>query len=120
MHVVTTPDGPVTPVGVEQRVEALDAVTSAAVVGVGPPGTQAVVVVVVPARPTARRFAGNHVSPLAPLPLTNAVRAVAGVEVAAVLCRSGMPVDIRHASKIDRQALARWAERVLAGSRRGR
>src|SRR3712207_7568067 len=40
--------GPVTPVGVEQRVEAVDGVAAAAAVGVGPVGAQVVVVVVVP------------------------------------------------------------------------
>ena len=111
VHVVTTADGPVTPVGVEQRIESLDAVASAAVVGVGPRGTQVVVVVLVPAvRTRATRR-------LAALALTDQVREVAGVDVAAVLCRSRLPVDIRHASKIDRLAVARWTGRVLAGSR---
>ena len=41
-HVVTTADGVVTPVGAEQRVERLASVASAAVVGVGPVGSQAV------------------------------------------------------------------------------
>ena len=111
VHVVTTADGPVTPVGVEQRIESLDAVASAAVVGLGPRGTQVVVVVLVPAvRTRATRR-------LAALALTDQVREVAGVDVAAVLCRSRLPVDIRHASKIDRLAVARWTGRVLAGSR---
>ncbi len=91
--------------------------SSAAVVGVGPRGAQVVVVVVVPTPPGGRRA---RRSPLAPLALADEVRAVAGVEVAAVLCRSELPVDIRHASKVDRQALARWADDVLAGSGRGR
>jgi acyl-coenzyme A synthetase/AMP-(fatty) acid ligase len=112
--VVTTADGPVTTVGVEQRIESLDAVASAAVVGVGPWGAQVVVVVLVP---TVRRRATRR---LAALALTGQVRDVAGVDVAAVLCRSRLPVDIRHASKIDRQAVARWAGRVLAGSRLAR
>jgi acyl-coenzyme A synthetase/AMP-(fatty) acid ligase len=109
--VVTTADGPVTPVGVEQRIESLDAVASAAVVGVGPRGTQVVVVVLVPAVRT------RETRRLAALALTDQVREVAGVDVAAVLCRSRLPVDIRHASKIDRLAVARWTGRVLAGSR---
>ncbi|GAB48887.1 putative fatty-acid--CoA ligase [Mobilicoccus pelagius NBRC 104925] len=46
VHVVHTPAGPVTPVGLEQRVEALPEVASAAVVGVGPVDTQQIVVVV--------------------------------------------------------------------------
>ncbi|HEY8307994.1 MAG TPA: alpha/beta fold hydrolase [Lapillicoccus sp.] len=111
VHVVTTADGPVTTVGIEQRIESLDAVASAAVVGVGPPGAQVIVVVIVP---TARQRATRR---LAAFALTDHVRDVAGAEVAAVLCRTHLPVDIRHASKIDRLAVARWAERVLAGSR---
>ena len=38
VHVITTADGPLTPVGVEQRIEAESPVTGAAVVGVGPAG----------------------------------------------------------------------------------
>ncbi|WP_369138431.1 alpha/beta fold hydrolase [Modestobacter versicolor] len=108
-HVVTTAAGVVTPVGVEQRVESLAGVASAAVVGVGPAGTQAVVVVVVPAAGGPRRPA-----PADP-DLADAVRAAAGVEVAAVLVTGALPVDIRHQSKIDRREVARRAARVLAG-----
>jgi len=111
-HVVTTAAGPVTPVGVEQRVEAWEEVQAAAAVGVGPAGTQQLVVVVVPAGD-----GGSARSPLAELALTDAVRRVAGVPVAAVLVRPALPVDIRHASKVDRQALAGWAGRILAGAR---
>jgi len=108
-HVVTTPGGPLTPVGVEQRVEALAEVRAAAVVGVGPVGTQAMAVVVVPE-------SGSIRTAVAPLALIDRVRAVAGAEVAAVLVRDALPVDIRHASKVDRTAVARWAAHVLAGS----
>jgi acyl-coenzyme A synthetase/AMP-(fatty) acid ligase len=115
-HLVHSADGPVTPVGVELRVEAVDGVRSAAVVGVGPVGVQQVAVVVVPDRPAAR--------PGAPLlvddALTAAVRAAAGVPVAAVLRTGTLPVDIRHASKIDRTRVAAWAELVLAGAPAGR
>jgi len=52
--------------------------------------------------------------------LASAVRTAAGVRLAAVLAIDSLPVDIRHAAKIDRQRLARWAERVLAGARVGR
>ena len=55
-----------------------------------------------------------------PKPLTSAVRAAAGVTVAAVLQTDALPVDIRHASKVDRRRVAEWAERVLAGRRTGR
>jgi acyl-coenzyme A synthetase/AMP-(fatty) acid ligase len=115
VHVLTTADGPVTPVGIEQRVEELPAVRAAAVVGVGPQGTQQVVVVVVPPEPRRRRA-----PVLADAELTAAVRKVAGVSVAAVLTVDALPVDIRHASKVDRARVGRWAERVLAGGRPGR
>jgi acyl-coenzyme A synthetase/AMP-(fatty) acid ligase/pimeloyl-ACP methyl ester carboxylesterase len=112
VHVITTADGPLTPVGVEQRIEAESPVTGAAVVGVGPPGTQQVVAVVVPEIPAPVGLATPE--------LAKAVRAAAGVRLAAVLGIDALPVDIRHAAKIDRQRLARWAERVLAGARVGR
>ncbi|WP_308128147.1 alpha/beta fold hydrolase [Modestobacter italicus] len=110
-HVVSTAAGVVTPVGVEQRVEQLAAVSAAAVVGVGPAGTQAVVVVVVPVTGAPRRG-----SAVADPELADAVRAAAGVEVAAVLVTGALPVDIRHQSKVDRRAVARQAARTLAGS----
>jgi len=132
-HVVSTASGAVTPVGTEQRVEALEEVQAAAVVGVGPEGTQVVVVVVVPAGAAApgglpslrRRLA--HRAParwpratttlrLAEPGLAEAVRGAARVEVAAVLVTARLPVDIRHASKVDRQDLSRRATRLLAGT----
>jgi len=113
-HVVTTASGPVTPVGVEQRVEGVAGVASAAAVGVGPAGTQVVVVVVVPAGGAGRsgrlRPAGTD--------LADAVRAAAGVHVAAVLLAGRLPVDVRHQSKVDRAEVARAAARLLAGARR--
>jgi acyl-coenzyme A synthetase/AMP-(fatty) acid ligase/pimeloyl-ACP methyl ester carboxylesterase len=112
MHVITTADGPLTPVGVEQRIEAKSPVTGAAVIGVGPRGTQQVVAVVVPQTRAPVGLASHQ--------LASAVRAAAKVRVAAVLVVGALPVDIRHAAKIDRQRLARWAERVLAGARAGR
>jgi acyl-coenzyme A synthetase/AMP-(fatty) acid ligase len=105
-HVITTPDGPLAPVRIEQAVQQLPAVRQAACVGVGPRGTQAVAVIVV----------ADHASEgLADLDLTAAVRSAAGVDVAAVLVRRELPVDIRHRSKIDRAALAAWAGSRLAG-----
>jgi olefin beta-lactone synthetase len=118
VHVVTTADGPVTPVGIEQRVQAVAGVDAAAAVGVGPAGTQQVVVVVVP---SAGAGARRRAAPLlAAAPLTEAVRAAAGVPVAAVLVADALPVDIRHAAKVDRARVAAWAGRVLAGERAGR
>jgi olefin beta-lactone synthetase len=134
VHVVTTSDGPVTPVGVEQRIEALAEITAAALVGVGPVGTQQPVAIVtmrsmradrgssLTGRLTARRANHRAISSgvLADQGLTVAVRAAAGIPLAAVLVVDALPVDIRHASKVDRTRLARWAERVLAGGRVGR
>ncbi|MGB7448510.1 MAG: hypothetical protein WA892_05230, partial [Ornithinimicrobium sp.] len=52
--------------------------------------------------------------------LSAAVRVAAEVPVAAVLRRDWLPVDIRHASKVDRTSLARWADDVLRGRGSGR
>ena len=71
-------------------------------------------------RPAAETDEAPSGRALAGAGLAAAVRAAAGVPVAAVLVTAALPVDIRHASKVDRQALARWAERVLAGSKGGR
>jgi acyl-coenzyme A synthetase/AMP-(fatty) acid ligase len=109
VHVIIGPAGPVTPVGIEQRVEAATDVGLAATVGVGPAGTQQTVVVVTP----KVRATG----PLAAPDLATAVRAAAQLPVAAVLVVDRLPVDIRHASKIDRTRVARWADHVLAGRR---
>ncbi|NIH68794.1 alpha/beta fold hydrolase [Modestobacter marinus] len=114
-HVVTTAAGVVTPVGVEQRVQLLDDVSAAAVVGVGPVGAQVVVVVVVPADGARRRARLELAGPA----LADAVRDAAGTEVAAVLVTGRLPVDIRHQSKIDRREVARQAARTLAGARTG-
>ncbi|GGM09451.1 acyl-CoA synthetase [Micromonospora yangpuensis] len=112
-HVLVTADGVLTPVGIEQRVESVPRIARAAVVGVGPRGL-AQVVVVAETHPGVRRAA------LADAELTDAVRAVAGPPVAAVLVVPALPTDIRHNSKIDRARLSRWAARVLAGGRLGR
>jgi acyl-coenzyme A synthetase/AMP-(fatty) acid ligase len=113
-HVVTTPDGPVTPVGIEHAVSSIAGIAEVAVVGVGPAGCQHVVVVVTPT-PRPRR-AG-----LADESLADEVRArVPETDVAAVLVAPALPVDKRHNSKIDRTRIAGWANRVLAGGRIGR
>ncbi|HLS12885.1 MAG TPA: alpha/beta fold hydrolase [Beutenbergiaceae bacterium] len=115
-HLLHTPHGPVPPYGPEQRIEALARVQAAALVGVGPPGTQQAVAVIVP----QARLGRCSGSPLAPAALTAQVRQVAGVPIAAVLLKDWLPVDIRHASKVDRSALARWATRWLHGKRSAR
>lgn len=115
-HVVTAPGAVVTSVGAEQAIERLDAVRLAAITGVGPAGTQAVVAVVETV-PAARKA-----GPAAPQ-LAGSVRRAAleaGVQVAAVLEVPAQPTDIRHNAKIDRSRLSRWATRVLAGGRLGK
>ncbi|GAA2175641.1 alpha/beta fold hydrolase [Arthrobacter parietis] len=115
-HVITSADGVLTPVGPEQSIEQLKEVRQAAVVGVGPTGTQAVVAVVVPVE--AADQAG-----LAPRPLSDMVRDVVrpgGVRLAAVLTLSALPTDIRHNAKIDRTAVAAWAGDALQGRGRKR
>lgn len=109
-HVVWSADGPVLPVEVEQRVESLPWVRAAAVVGVGPVGTQQVVVIVIEASGGHRRA-----SPRLALERIRDVRRVAGVPIAAALRRQAFPVDVRHQAKIDRTALAHWATQTLAG-----
>ncbi|WP_423924340.1 alpha/beta fold hydrolase [Frigoribacterium sp. 2-23] len=109
-HVITTAHGVVTPVGPEQRVEGVGPVRRAAVVGIGPVGTQQIAVIV-ESTPPARRVG------LAPATLAARVREAAGVPVAAVLVVPELPTDVRHNSKIDRSALSRWATGVLSGER---
>ncbi len=110
-HVIVTSSGVLTPVGAEQRALTLPFVEQAALVGVGPRGTSAPVLVVVLA------VAGRRSrSPLLDVDRTELLRQVTGVDLAAVLVRGALPVDIRHNSKIDRTLLATWAERILAGA----
>ena len=106
-HVIVTAAGPLTPVGIEQRVEQLPEIAAAAAVGVGPTGTQQVVLVV--------QRASESDDGLAPADIARQARSVAGTPVAAVLQTRQLPTDIRHASKIDRTALAGWAGQMLAG-----
>ena len=119
MHVVTTADGPLTPVGVEQRVEALRrAIAAAAVVGVGPAGTQQVVVVVVPPR---RRRPDRRASrrTLADAGLPPPSVPPPGAAWPRCWSPRPLPIDIRHASKIDRAAAGPLG-RPGAGRRAGR
>ncbi len=116
-HVLHTASGPLTPVALELAVLSVEGVKDAAVVGVGPVGTQALVVIVIPDSPHDRTpvLAGND--------LTVAVRHTAATitteSVAAVLTTAAFPVDVRHQSKVDRARLAQWAARVLSGGRIG-
>ena len=115
-HVVCTSEGIRTPVAAEQVIELLAEVQRAAVVGVGPAGTQVAVAIVETTSPVKR--AG-----LAPAQLAADVRAAAsetGLPLAAVVVIDAMPVDVRHNSKIDRAKLSRWATRLLSGGKPGR
>ena len=111
-HVISSPAGPITPVGLEQRLGSVAGAREVAVVGVGPVGTQQIVAIVVPERRTR--------GPLAEPRLAARIRAGADVPVAAVLATAALPVDIRHASKVDRSRLAHWAGQILAGEHPGR
>lgn len=115
-HILTMADGVKTPVAAEQAVELVSSVARAAIVGIGPSGTQAAVAIVETV-PSVKR------SGLAPAALASEVREAArsvGLALSAVLVIDAMPTDVRHNSKIDRAKLARWASLMLAGQKAGR
>ena len=113
-HVITTADGPVTPVGLEHAIEVLPDIELVAAVGVGPIGTQQVVIVVSLVGSVKRPY-------LADEDLADRVREVSNAtDVAAVFAVPSLPVDKRHNSKIDRTRIAAWASKILAGGRIGR
>ena len=99
-HVAVTANSVVTPVATEQRIEKIAAVARAAVVGIGPRGTQVLVAIV-------ETVAGSRRVSLAPEELAVTVRAAAVLPLAAVLVVPTLPTDIRHNSKIDRSRLSR-------------
>ena len=102
-HAIATAAGLVPSVLVETPlIEALE--RQVAAVGVGPRGTQAVVIVV--ASDGDLRLADRHT--------TAVVRGRSSFDVAAVL-EGELPVDIRHQSKIRREVLATSATHYLAG-----
>jgi len=104
-HVISTVEGPLTPVGLEQRA-LTTGVANAACVGVGPAGTQQVILIL--------EMPGE--SHLVDAATTSRYRAECTYPFAAVLRIDHLPVDIRHNSKIDRTALARWATKILSGA----
>ncbi|ROS74400.1 acyl-CoA synthetase (AMP-forming)/AMP-acid ligase II [Cellulomonas sp. PhB143] len=120
-HVVTTPDGVVTPVGPEQAAEQVAQVHRAAVVGVGPAGVQQLVVVVetVGDRHSARRRRARPrlAGPGLAEQVRERLRERVPASVAAVLVVPVLPTDVRHNSKVDRARVAAWAEGVLSGGR---
>ncbi|HUS41776.1 MAG TPA: alpha/beta fold hydrolase [Ilumatobacteraceae bacterium] len=108
VHVIDGADGPVTSVSVERQVERSLGVGRVAAVGVGPAGSQQLVVVV--EDPSSAEGPADRDTAIA-------VRQVLSEPVASVLTVSKLPVDIRHNAKIDRVAVASWADDVLAGRR---
>ena len=110
VHVIHTASGQVTPVPLEISCEAVTGVIRAAAVGIGPRGTQQVVIVV--------ELDDASEGPAGTL-LTQQIRqAVAPQSVASVWVVKKLPVDIRHNSKIDRSALGLMMQDKLSGSRR--
>jgi olefin beta-lactone synthetase len=113
-HVVVTDRGVVTPVAPERVVDGLEGVARSALVGVGPRGTQQLVVVVEPDEADAGAAGGVLADPALAARVRSAL-AGRGLRVAAVLVVQSLPTDLRHNSKIDRTRLAAWAADVLAG-----
>lgn len=116
-HVVATAHGPVTPVQIEKATEGIPWVRRAGVCGVGPKGTQQLVVIaetVEGFRPGKARTP-EPATPEQQREVRDAVRAATGFDVTAVFITQTLPTDIRHNSKIDRTRLSNWAERELAG-----
>ena len=113
-HVITPPPGPIAPVRHEQLLEQLADVRAAAVVGVGPPGNQVVVAVV---ETSANQPAGGATLDLLDRARAHLLDAGITIDLAAVLTLTSLPVDRRHNSKIDRSAVATWANRTLAGDK---
>ena len=108
VHVIHGPDGPITSVPVERMVERTLGLRRVAAVGVGPVGSQQLVVVI--EDPAAEGGPADS-------DVAVAVRRAVEVPVASVLAVAKLPVDIRHNAKIDRAEVASWASDVLAGRR---
>ncbi|MGW3352412.1 fatty acid CoA ligase family protein [Nonomuraea rubra] len=92
---------------VEPVADAVPGVRRSALVGVGPPGDQHPVLCVECEPGTSRRERRETVE---------RVRALSGITH--VLAHPGFPMDVRHASKIRRPLLARWAARKLGREER--
>lgn len=113
VHLIHTAEGPITPVALEQAAESVARVDQAAAVGVGPHGSQVVVIVVVTDQPGRR-------SGVADLNLHDDIREAcrsSAPDIASVLTVPSLPTDARHNSKIDRTRIAAWAADALAGKR---
>lgn len=112
-HVMVTSAGVLTPVAAELATEEVEGVKRAAVVSVGPVSVATPVAVIETVEKTK---AGQ-----APFGLTQRIRqhvlSTTGIELSAVLVVDEHPTDVRHNSKIDRPALAQWAEKTLTGKK---
>ncbi len=93
---------------VERVVERTLGVRRVAAVGVGPTGSQQLVIVI--EDPDVDQGPADGM-------LAASVREAVEEPVASVLTVRQLPVDIRHNAKIDRAAVALWAAEVLAGRR---
>ena len=105
---VETASGTLFPVGIENVFNVHPAIARSALVGVGAPGAQRPVLVV---------ELISRVAPSSALASEILARRGACADAAAVervLFHDSLPVDVRHNAKIDRAALARWAEEQLA------
>jgi acyl-coenzyme A synthetase/AMP-(fatty) acid ligase len=102
-HIVNTGEKTLTPVPLEQSVEALLPGVTAAAVGVPLRDAAALVIVLCDGKTTGA----------ADVSIERQVREVAP-DVVAVLFKKDLPVDRRHNSKIDRLALASWAADQLS------
>ncbi|MEE6288281.1 alpha/beta fold hydrolase [Georgenia sunbinii] len=116
-HVVRTPRGVLTPVAVEHAVERVPGVRRAAAVGVGPAGTEQLVIVLEtdPAVDPRSRRAPSLATPGLTRLVRRTVQQRCDADVAAVLRVAELPTDVRHNAKIERSRLSRWAAEALAG-----
>jgi acyl-CoA synthetase (AMP-forming)/AMP-acid ligase II len=106
-HRVTTPDGPVFTVPVERVFDVHGGVLRTALVGIGAPGQQRPRLLV-EREPTCALSDADLLDELRAIGA--AQTATAGITDLAVYPGS-FPVDIRHNAKIQREALAAWANR---------
>ncbi|PVZ14226.1 fatty acid CoA ligase family protein [Actinomycetospora cinnamomea] len=107
-HVVHTAGGPLHSVPCEEVLNRHPAVRRTALVGVGPDGDRRPVAVV-------EMLPGHRLTPV----VADELRALAADDartrsITTLLEHPGLPVDPRHNSKIDREALGRWAAGELA------
>ncbi|HEY4234312.1 MAG TPA: fatty acid CoA ligase family protein [Lacipirellulaceae bacterium] len=116
-HRVETADGTLYTECVEAVFNAHDDVERTALVGVGPRGRQAPVLIVEPTRAMCRRH-GSEWSPGEYQGLLHELRALSlrhpsTRQIAHFLLHQSLPVDVRHNAKIFREQLTHWAARRL-------